>query len=368
MDIEKLINKGVKGIKPYVGGKPKDEVAKKYGVSEPIKMNSNENPLGVSPRALGAAQATLPGANIYPESSNRAVRETLAKKFGLSPEALIVGNGADEIIYYAAMAFTNDGDEVVIPRVTFPIYEIAYRVMRAVVVTSAMRGMAIDLEDMLAKVSARTKAVVVCNPNNPTGHVLGRDEVRRFVERVPRDVLILMDEAYGDFAEGEEFPDTLSMFKNGSRNLLVIRTLSKAYGLAGFRVGYGVADEAVIGVMNRIKLPFNVTIVSQNAAVGALTDEEFLKATVEGTKAGRGKICEALEGMGLSYVKSGTNFVLIDTWKDADAVTEGLMKRGVIVRSAKMYGAPTSIRVTVGTAGQNETFLRALREVIAALA
>jgi histidinol-phosphate aminotransferase len=367
MDIERLMNRGVKGIKPYVGGKPRDEAAKRYGVSEPIKMNSNENPLGVSPRGLDAARAALPEASVYPESTNRAVREALANKLGVGPDTIMVGNGADEIIYYAAMAFANDGDEVVIPRITFPIYEIAFRVMRAVIVTSGMKGMAIDLEDMLARVSSRTKALVVCNPNNPTGHVLGGDEVRRFVQAVPSDVLILMDEAYGDFAVGEEFPDTVSMFRNGSRNLLIIRTLSKAYGMAGFRVGYGIADEAVISVMNRIKLPFNITVVSQRAAVGALEDEEFLRATLEGTAAGRERVCEALRSMGLSYVKSGTNFVLIDTGKDADAVTEGLMRRGVIVRSAKMYGTPTSIRVTVGTAGQNETFLRALGEVVSEL-
>jgi histidinol-phosphate aminotransferase len=367
MDVERMLNSGLRGIKPYVGGKPKDEVAKRYGVSDPLKMNSNENPLGVSPRALDAARAALEGSNVYPESTNRDVREALAHKLGVGPETLIVGNGADEIIYYAAMAFTNDGDEVVIPRITFPIYEIAYRIMRAEVVTSGMRDMAIDLEDLSARVSPRTKAVVVCNPNNPTGHVLGAEEVRRFVERIPPRVLILMDEAYGDFAGDAGFPDTLSMFKGGFRNLLVIRTLSKAYGLAGFRVGYGVADEAVVSAMNRIKLPFNVTLVSQHAAVGALSDREFLEATLEGTAAGRNRICGALREMGLSYVKSGTNFILVDTGKDADAAAEGLMRRGVIVRSAKMYGAPSSIRVTVGTAGQNERFLRALGEVVAEL-
>ena len=367
MDTDKLMNRGVKGIKPYVGGKPKEEVARQYGVAEPIKMNSNENPLGVSPRGLEAARAALPEANVYPEATSRAVRETLARKLGVGSDEIMVGNGADEIIYYAAMAFTNDGDEVVIPRITFPIYEIAYRVMRAEIVTSGMKGMEIDLEAMLSKVSPRTKAVVVCNPNNPTGHVLGGDAVRLFVERVPRGVLILMDEAYGDFADGGAFPDTVSMFKSGFRNLLVVRTLSKAYGMAGFRVGYGIGDEAVISVMNRIKLPFNVTVVSQRAAVGALEDEEFMRATLEGTVAGRERVCGALKRMGLSYVKSGTNFVLIDTGRDADAVTDALMRRGIIVRSAKMYGTPTSIRVTVGTAAQNDAFLRALGETVSEL-
>ena len=365
VEFEKLVNRGLHGIKPYVGGKPREEVARLYGVKEPLKMNSNENPLGVSPRALAAAKNALPGSNVYPEGSSREVRQALAKKHGVRPEEIIVGNGADEIIYYIAMSFVNDGDEAVIPRITFPIYEIAFRVMRASIVTSGMRGLEIDLDDMRRRITPRTKAVCVCNPNNPTGHVLPAEEVERFIEGVPGSVLILMDEAYGDFAP--DFPDTVSLFKKGRRNLLVIRTLSKAYGMAGFRVGYGIADERAVAVMNKIKLPFNVSLVSQTAAVGALEDGEFLMKTLQVAAEGRDRICASLDGMGLSYVKSGTNFVLVDTGRDGDLVTEGLMKRGVIVRSAKMYGTPTSIRVTVGTGQQNARFIGALGEAIAEL-
>jgi histidinol-phosphate aminotransferase len=303
-------------------------------------------------------------SNLYPESTNRDLRERLAHRFGVAPGNVIVGNGADEIIYYIAMSFINDGDQVIIPRITFPIYEIAFRMMRAQIVSSGMRGEAIDLEDILGHVTDRTKIVALCNPNNPTGHALGREAVHRFVEAVPERLLILMDEAYMEFANPDEFPDTLSLFREGRENLLIIRTLSKALGLAGFRVGYGIGHSDLIALMNRIKLPFNISIVSQHAALGALEDSLFLQKTIENTIKGRELIEHALEDMGVRYVKSSTNFILIDTGKDAETVTEELMKRGIIVRSARMYEMLTSIRVTVGTHEQNLRFIDAFRDVM----
>jgi histidinol-phosphate aminotransferase len=366
MDAERMANRGLLGIRPYVGGKPKEEVQKKYHVSEPVKMNSNENPLGVSPAAVERASGILPMSNTYPESTNRELREQLAYKYGLDPENVIVGNGADEIIYYIAMSFINDGDEVIIPRITFPIYEIAFRMMRAEVVLSGMKGYTIDLDDILKHVTNCTKVIALCNPNNPTGHALGREAVHRFVEKVPEGLLILMDEAYMEFANPDEFPDTISLFREGRENLLIIRTLSKALGLAGFRVGYGMGHRGLVALMNRIKLPFNISIVSQHAALGALEDTMFLDKTLENTRKGRKMIERALEDMGVSYVKSSTNFILIETGRDAEAVTEELMKRGVIVRSARMYEMPTSIRVTIGTQEQNVRFIDAFREVMIA--
>jgi histidinol-phosphate aminotransferase len=364
MDSDRLMNRGLKSIKPYVGGKHKDEAREKYRISDPVKLSSNENPLGVSPRALSRAREMLAGANVYPEGSNRELRELIARKYGIGPESVIFGNGADEIIYYLAMSLINDGDEVIIPRLTFPIYEIACRMMRARIVYSEMDGFRIDLADMLHRVTTKTKLITLCNPNNPTGHALAADAVYPFLEAVSREVLVIMDEAYADFADRTTFPDSVARFRQGFDNLVVIKTLSKAYGLAGFRVGYGIGDPGIVELMNRIKLPFNVGIVSQFAALGALDDDEFLKATVENTKRGREEIERAMERLGLSPVESSTNFVLIDTHENADQVTEELMKRGVIVRSAKNYGTPTSIRVTVGTHEQNRRFIEAMEEII----
>jgi len=217
-----------------------------------------------------------------------------------------------------------------------------------------MDGMKIDLKDMLEQVTDSTKLLVVCNPNNPTGHALQKEDVHAFIEKAPPDVLVIMDEAYMEFADSERFPGTLSILRSGKDNLVILRTLSKAYGLAGFRVGYGIG----------IKLPFNLSVPSQFAAAGALRDEEFLRKTVEMTKVERGYIYAGLKAMGFSYVESSTNFVLIDVKRDGDLVAGALEERGVIVRSAKNYGAPTCIRVTIGTREQNIRFLGALRETL----
>ncbi len=365
MDWKNRMNSGLSEITPYAGGKHKEDAVKKYGVKDPVKLSSNENPLGVSPAAVESATEALPQANLYPEGSNRVLREKIAQKLGLEPDCVLVGNGADEIIYYTAMSLINDGDEVIIPAITFPIYEIAFKMMRAKIVTSAMDGMRIDLADIKARITGRTKVIALCNPNNPTGHALEKNEVYRFIETMPNEVLILMDEAYMDFANLEEFPDTISLFKKGADNLIIVRTLSKAYGIAGFRVGYGIADFGLTALMNRIKLPFNVSIVSQAAAVGALSDDDFLMKTIENTKKGKQTICRAMKELGLDCVESSTNFILIDTGMDGNEITEELMKRGVIVRSAKNYGIPRSIRITIGTPEQNDAFIRTMKDVFA---
>jgi histidinol-phosphate aminotransferase len=366
MDIDRLMNSGLKDIKPYVGGKHKEEAKEKYHIEEPVKMSSNENPLGVSPRALEEAQGILPGANVYPEGSNLLLREAIAAMHNISPEAVMFGNGADEIIYYLAMGLINDGDEVIIPRLTFPIYEIACRMMRAAIVYSDMKGLLIDIDDISKRITDKTKLIALCNPNNPTGHALRRDDVYRFIDTVPRNVLIIMDEAYAEFSNPGLFPESVTKLREGHDNLFIIKTLSKAYGLAGFRVGYGIGDAGIVQLMNRIKLPFNISIVSQHAALGALQDHAFIEKTIRNTREGREDIYRAVERLGLSYVESSTNFILIDTGRDGDQVTEKLMKRGVIVRSAKNYGTPNSIRVTVGIPEQNHRFIAAMEEIFSA--
>lgn len=365
-DPEAIMNRGLLGIDPYVGGKTVQDALRKYRVSDAVKMSSNENALGVSPRAVAAATEAVARAHVYPDAASGALRERLARLFSVDPGCIIMGNGADEVIYYLAMCLVNDGDQVVIPRITFPIYEIAFRAMRAEVAHSRMRGLEIDLEDLLGRVTPSTTCVVLCNPNNPTGHALPPGEVRRFVEQVPGEVCVLMDEAYMDFAPPGQCPDSPALFREGRENLFIVRTFSKAYGLAGFRVGYGIGDPRLIALMNRIKLPFNVSLVAQHAALAALEDEEFFRKTIEVTALGREYLYREMERLGLSFVESATNFVLIDTGRDADRVCDELMRRGVIVRSAAKYGAPTSVRVTVGTREHNERFVRALEEVLSA--
>ena len=269
-----------------------------------MKLGSNENPLGVSPEALRLAEKSLPGSNIYPDGSNLDLREKIADKLGVLPENVFVGSGTGEVIYCAAMVLTNDGDEVIIPEITFSLYEIAFRIMRAEIVR-------IDLDDILRRITPRTKSVCLCNPNNPTGHAIESDELYSFIGKVPNEVLILMDEAYCEFASPERFPDSVAILKKGQKNLLITRTFSKIYGLAGFRVGYGLGDPEIIELMHRIKLPFNISLVSQYAALGGLEDGKFLETTLENTKTGKAFIYGALDELGLQYTVSSTNFIFI---------------------------------------------------------
>jgi histidinol-phosphate aminotransferase len=356
-------NRGLMNIKQYVGGKPKKEAQQRYNIKNPVKLNSNENVLGSSPRALTIARENVKHANLYPEASNMELRSRIAELFDVGLENCFVGNGADEVIYYIAMTLINDGDEVIIPQITFPIYEIAFRIMRAKIVESRMVNLMIDTDDIVGKITGHTKVVCLCNPNNPTGHALPKKKLHSFIEKIPRNVLILMDEAYVEFADQEESPDTISMFKDGYENLFITRTLSKIYGLAGLRVGYGIGDERIVANMNRIKLPFNISIISQNAALGALEDREFMKKTVVMIKEGKNFIYDSLKELELDYVPSSTNFILVDIQQDADLVTEKLMQAGVLVRSAKSYGIPNHIRVTVGTPDQNRRFIDALKGI-----
>jgi histidinol-phosphate aminotransferase len=253
---------------------------------------------------------------------------------------------------------------VIIPEITFPLYEIAFKMMRARIVTSRMEGFRIDLKSILAGITGRTKLIALCNPNNPTGDALGKDAVSDFLREVPESVVVLIDEAYMEFADWDDFPDSIGMWKKGKNNLFVVRTLSKAFGLAGFRVGFGICSKEMVSLMNRIKLPFNISIVSQYAAAAALEDEGFLQETLESTRRGKKLMYDALDSLGVTYVRSSTNFIFIDTGMDGDFVSEQLMKHGVIVRSAKNYGTPTCIRVTVGTEEQNTRFIHEFARAI----
>lgn len=365
MDIKKLINSGVAHIKPYAPGKPQQDSARRENRTPTIKMNANENPLGTSKSALDAAQTALSKAHTYPESSSKALRATLARSLGVSASNIIIGNGSDEILYYIAMGFIDTADEVIIPRITFPVYEIASRIMRADVVSSTMDRYAIDRNDILNRITRRTKLIFFSNPNNPTGHMFPHREIAEFLQKVPPHALVVVDEAYKDFADIDDIPDTISLLKQGANNLIIVRTLSKSHGFAGMRVGYSIASEAVIEILNRIRIPFNITIVSQHAALAAIEDDTFVKRSVDFTRKQREQIYETLERLGVSYVRSHTNFILIDTGRDSDHVTDEFLRRGILVRNAKDYGLPTSIRITVGTEEQNRAFLKAFEEIMA---
>ena len=371
-DLEKIINRGIETIEPYIPGKSIQEAAREYGVKNIIKMASNENPLGISPAAYRAIKRSLKNSYQYPEVTAQKLREALSKANGIPPDYIMAGNGADEIIYTLVMTFLNDNDEVIIPEITFSMYEIVSLAMRARVIKSRMKNLRIDLEDILKKVTPKTRMIFLCNPNNPTGDVLEGEKLFHFIGQIPNNVIIVHDECYSEFAEKKTFPNLIPLINPGTsfthgkpkNNLILLRTFSKIYGLAGVRLGYGIAHPSMLTLMYRIRPPFGVSVPAQEAGIAALGDEKFLKKTLEITNEGKKYIYGELEKMGLPYIKSHTNFILIDTKRDSSEVSDRMISKGIIVRPMKSYGLPTHIRVTIGLKKHNERFIRSLKQVV----
>lgn len=357
---------GLESIKPYVPGKPIEDVKREYGLDDVIKLASNENPLGVSPKALAAMKAALPKLNHYPNSAGYEFRSALAEKFDVDRSQIAIGNGADDLILELSMAFLEDGDEVVVSRSSFPMYDIYTHAMRARLVKTPLTAeLGIDLDAMADAITDRTKLVYVCNPNNPTGMIVSSAEVDAFIRRVPEDVLIVLDEAYYEMVDSDSYPDSLATIREGRRNVFVLRTFSKVYGLAGIRIGYGFAHPDVISILLKIKPPFNVNVLAQAAGIAALDDNDFVAQSVEANKIGRQVLYRELDKLGLSYAESHTNFVLIRIGANASTIQQKMLERGVIVRPCGGYDLPDYLRISIGTPEQNERFIMTLSEILA---
>jgi histidinol-phosphate aminotransferase len=360
----KLVNSGILKIKPYVPGKSKSEVARENGIENPVKMASNENPLGISPKAQTAIQKVINDAYLYPEVSCYNLREALSVKFNVPEGNIIVGNGADGIIYALGMTLIEQGDEVIIPEITFSLYETISLCMRARVVFSKMKNLSIDLDDILTRITKKTKLIWLSNPNNPTGTLIKAKEFQSFIESVPDNVLVVHDEVYYDFAIQEEFPKTAELLKKSHENIFIIRSFSKIYGLAGVRLGYGIGSMELIKLMYRIRPPFDVSILAQAAGIGALSDNDFYTESLQLVKREKEYIYRELDKMGLEYIPSQTNFIIINLKKDSVKVFHALINMGWIVRPLKDYKLPHHIRITIGLREQNQKFLVSLKEAI----
>jgi histidinol-phosphate aminotransferase len=358
--------RGLEAVRPYVPGKPIEEVIREQGVDDVVKLASNENPLGVSPKALSAMREALEHVNLYPDSASHDLRAAIAERFGLSIDRVAVGGGADDLILELAMAYLEDGDEVVISRSSFPVYDIYVAAMRAKLVkTPLASGYRVDLDATADAITDRTKIVVVCNPNNPTGTIVTADELDPFVRCVPEGVLIVVDEAYAEMVDSDAFPDAMAYVRDGRPNVLVLRTFSKVYGLAGIRLGYAFGVPETIAALHRVKNIFNVSVVAQAAGIAALRDEEFVKESVRANAAGRRYLCREFDRLGLEHAESHTNFVLVRIGPDAGRIYERLLERGIIVRPCAQYDLPDFLRISIGTAEQNERLIGALEELVA---
>jgi histidinol-phosphate aminotransferase len=355
-------NPQLKDLVAYEPGKPIDEVARELGLepSEIVKLASNENPLGPSPKALAAMHEALAQAQLYPDGGGYRLRQAIAGKFGLRMENVVLGNGSNEIIEFIGHAFLNPESEIVTAEHAFVVYKLMATLFGARTVEVPDPDFTHDLDAMAAAITPATKEIFIANPNNPTGTLVGQQEIDRFMAKVPPHVVVVFDEAYHEFLD--EAPDTLKYVREG-RNVVVLRTFSKIQGLAALRVGYGLAPAPLAEVLQKTRQPFNVNAIAQAGALAGLADDEHQERTRRINKEGRDFLQQAFAGLGLPFVPSHANFILVRVG-DGDALFQQMLRQGVIVRAMRAYKLPEWIRVSIGTMPQNEKFLRVLRECL----
>lgn len=361
--IEDLIHPWSKRIRPYPPGKPVEEVERELG-HPAIKLASNENPLGPSPKALEAIRKSIERVNFYPDGHGYYLRRRLAEIHGLEMNQIILGAGSTDLIEIVAKAFLVAGDEAITSESTFYIYRLAIDEMGAGLVQPPLKNMGYDLTAVARAVTQRTKVIYIGNPNNPTGTMITAEEFDRFLDAIPARVLVVLDEAYYDYVQRADYSHSVDLVRSG-RNIFVLRTFSKVHGLAGLRIGYGMGHPELIEALNRVRSPFNANYVAQVAALAALDDSEHVARSVENNRREMKFVTGELTLLGVRYTPSMGNFLLIDTGRDCEEDFARLLHEGVIVRPMKLYAFPTSQRVTIGTHEENEQFLEALKRVMA---
>lgn len=350
-------------IKPYEAGKPLKEVEREYGITNAVKLASNENPFGFSPRVTRAVEMHLSSMNRYPEPVAHSLCRKLAHQFGVAVENLVLGNGSDDIIALLAHGFLNPGDEAVMPLPSFLMYEISVKTAKGIPVMVPLVDFTTNLEGLIQAVTPKTKMIFITNPFNPTGAVITRDEFSAFAAKVPEDILIIVDEAYIEFIREPWVYNSLADPLADPR-IVTLRTFSKAYGLAGFRIGYGVMDTYVAQILNRIRQPFNVNSLAQVAGEAALEDHAFLEKSIGATHDGIDFLTSALTRMGLRVLPTQSNFLMVDLKMDSRQIFEKMLGRGVVVRSMASYGFGSFLRINTGTPEENTACISALKAVL----
>jgi len=356
-------NEYVKDLIPYVPGKPVEELERELGIRAAIKIASNENPLGPSPLALRAVAEALSKLNRYPDGEVFYLKQKLAERLSVTPGNLIFGNGSNEVIEIVARTFMKPGDEAVMGEFAFIVFPIVTQAVGAKPIISPMPDLTHNLRDMFERITPKTKAVFIANPNNPTGTMVKKRELEWFLERVLEDIIVVVDEAYFDYVEDTDYPNSLD-YQSLRKSIITVRTFSKIYGLAGLRLGFGVSSEEIISYMNRVREPFNVNSLAQVGAIAALDDEDHVRNTREINTLGLEYFKEELGNIGLHFAPSFTNFILVDLNRDPLPIYNALLKEGVIVRPVLGYGLKTHVRVSVGLQEENERFVGAIKKVL----
>ncbi len=355
-----LVRKNIKDLSVYIAGKPIEETKREFGLKTVIKLASNENPLGPSPKAVAAIKKAVYGVNRYPDSNSFYLKRKLASIYKLRPENFVLGNGSDELIDVVIRTFVNEDENIITCQQTFLEYEIIAKVNNRRIITVPLQNFKFDLAGIKKNINAKTKLIFIANPNNPTGSYVNNDELKTFLTGLPRNVIVVLDEAYDTFIDVLDYPRGVDFINKN--NLIALKTFSKAYGLSGLRLGYAIADKNLTEFMEKARQPFNVNLLAQTAAIAALDDKAFLKKTRKVILGGKKFLYRVFCGMNLFFVPSVANFILLDVGKDCRIVFKDLLKRGIIVRDMKQYGLDNFIRVTIGTPEENIKFVNALKE------
>jgi histidinol-phosphate aminotransferase len=361
--ISDYANPALRNFKVYEPGKPIEETARELGAAaeEIIKLASNENPLGPSPKAVAAMRAAVECAHLYPDGGCYYLREAVAKKLKVAHANLIFGNGSNEVIEFLAHAFLKAGDEIITSEHAFVVYRLVAAVFGAQTIEAPSPDYHHHLDAMLEAITPRTRLIFIANPNNPTGTLLSQEEIDRFMARVPENVIVVFDEAYFEYVDDP--PDTLRFVREG-RNVITLRTFSKIAGLAGVRIGYGIARPELVEILQKTRQPFNTNVMAQAAALAALADEKHLRKTKQLTSEGRAYMEAQFAEIKLPFVPSAANFVFVKVG-NGQAVFKALLKKKIIVRALKGYHLPEWVRISIGTMEQNRKCITALREILA---
>lgn len=357
------LRKEVLSLPVYRAGKPISEVKRELGLEQVIKLASNENPLGCSPIVKKVLLDLVNEAQMYPDASNYELKNELSRVLNVNPDNIFCSTGSDALIKVIAAAFLNEEDEAVMAEVTFSRYDSAVKLMGGRSILVPMKDNGLDLEAMVNSITDKTKLLWLCNPNNPTGTIFTAKDLDKIFNRIPSNVMIIMDEAYIEYVTTKDFPDSIELMRNHP-NVIILRTFSKAYGLAGLRIGYGIANEELVNYFNSIIGPFDVNLFAQKAAYAALKDRNFLKLVQHTNVKGRDYLYGEFHKLNLPYIKTNANFIMVNTRTDDKIVFEKLLKLGIIIRPGYLLGMEGWMRVTIGTQEQNEKFISALTKIL----
>ena len=360
MDLKKIVNKGINDLSPYEPGKPIEDLERELGIKNAVKLASNENPVGPSPKVLQSIENILKNTHRYPDGNATKLKEVIGKKFSVKPNQVTIGNGSNDIIEFIARSFLGTDDSAIYSEHAFAVYPLVVKAVGAEGIEVPAKNFSHDLDAMLDSIKSNTKIIFIANPNNPTGSFIGRSEILKFLDKVPENIIVLLDQAYFDYSSFEDSDVDFDILNNYP-NLVMSRSFSKAYGLAGFRIGYSVSSEDIANYLNRVRQPFNANSLALFAAEQAIEDEEFMNKCLQLNLEQKKVLYKGLESLGFHCLPSKGNFISFDCKEDSTGLFNRLLSQGVIVRTLGVYKMPNFLRVSVGLPEENLIFLEKLQ-------